>query len=324
MASLRIGLFLLLGAPLAFAQSRTVAITIDDLPFITGSDAPLGPQDAPAARAANRKLLQAFAKHRVPVTGFVIEKNVELLGLPEATRILRSWVSQGEGFGNHSYEHPDFDNHSVEQFEDQVVRGETTVVPLMQAANRKVEFFRFPFNHTGDTEAKHRAMAEFLSRRGYRLAPCTIENSDWMFAATYARMVARHDRASAARLRRDYVAFTAAQIDYFARMNTEVLGYEPPEIMLLHDNQLNADVIDQILALFETRGYKWVSLAETERDPVYRAPDTVVTQYGPMWGYRWARERGIKVDGSKEPDPPAWVAAYGNEPAAPRRPRGSF
>jgi len=30
-----------------------------------------------------------------------------------------------------------------------------------------------------------------------------------------------------------------------------------------------------------------------------------------MWAYRWAKERGIKVDGSKEPEPPAWVASYG-------------
>jgi len=313
-----------MGASLAPAQARTAALTIDDLPFVTGSNAPFGPQDAPAAMAANRRLLKAFARHRVPVTGFVIEKNVEQLGMQDGTQILRSWVDRGEDLGNHSYAHPDFSDLSVEQYEDQIVRGETIIVPLMQAANRKVEFFRFPFNHTGNTEAKHSAIMDFLSHRDYRLAPCTIETSDWIFAAAYQRMAARHDRPSAARLRREYLAFTAAQIDYFSRMNSEVLGYEPPEIVLLHDNQLNADLMDQILTLYEKRGYKWVSLAEAERDPVYQAPDTVVTEYGPMWGYRWARERGKKVDGGKEPEPPAWIAQYGNEPATPRRPRSSF
>ncbi len=306
------------------AQSHTVALTIDDLPFVTGKDTPISPQDVPAAIAANRRLLEAFARHRVPVTGFVIEKNVEQLEMREGTQIPRSWIQQGEDLGNHTYAHLDFSDLSVEQYEDQIVRGETTIVPLMQAANRKVEFFRFPFNHTGNSEAKHSAIIEFLSHRGYRLAPCTMENSDWMFAAAYQRMAARHDRSSQARLRREYLAFTAAQIDYFSRMNAEVLGYEPPEIMLLHDNRLNADVMDQVLTLFEKRGYKWVSLAEAERDPVYQTPDTAITEYGPMWGYRWARERGKKVDGSKEPEPPAWISAYGDVQAAPRRPRGSF
>jgi peptidoglycan/xylan/chitin deacetylase (PgdA/CDA1 family) len=274
--------------------------------------------------AANQRLLKAFAQHRVPVTGFVIEKNVEQLGMEEGPQILRSWVERGEDLANHSYAHLDFSDLSVEQYEDQIVHGETTIVPLMQAAKRKVEFFRFPFNHTGNTEAKHSAIMEFLSHRGYRLAPCTIETSDWIFAAAYQRMAARHDRSSQAHLRHEYLAFTAAQIDYFSHMNAEVLGYEPPEIVLLHDNQLNADVMDRILALYESRGYKWISLAEAERDPVYQAPDTVVTKYGPMWGYRWAQERGKKVDGSKEPEPPAWIAAYGNAPATPRRPRSSF
>jgi peptidoglycan/xylan/chitin deacetylase (PgdA/CDA1 family) len=302
------------------AQSRTAAITIDDLPFVTGSDMPKGPQDAPAAIAANRKLLNALTRYRVPVTGFVNEKRVELLGMQDGVQILKSWVERGEDLANHSYAHPDFNTLSVERFEDEIVRGETTIVPLMQAAGRKVEFFRFPFNHTGDTEAKHSAIMEFLSQRGYRLAPCTIETSDYIFAAAYQRMAAGHDRSSQERLRRDYLAFTAAQIDYFSRMNAEVLGYEPPEIVLLHDNQLNADVMDQILSLYEKRGYKWVSLAEAERDPVYQAPDTVVTKYGPMWGYRWAQERGKKVDSSKEPEPPAWISAYGNVQATARRP----
>jgi hypothetical protein len=34
-------------------------------------------------------------------------------------------------------------------------------------------------------------------------------------------------------------------------------------------------------------------------------------------GYRWAHERGVKVDGSKEPEPLTWIAEYGKEPAKP-------
>ncbi len=292
------GIFAAMSASMAVAQPRTAALSIDDLPFVIGSDAPKGPQDAPAAIAANRKLLNALARHRVPVTGFVNEKKVEQLGTTAGTEILKSWIASGLDLGNHSYAHLDFNDLSVDQFEDEIVRGETTIVPLMQAAGRKVEFFRFPFNHTGDTEAKHSAITEFLSHRGYRLAPCTIETSDYIFADAYQRMAASHDHSSQARLRREYVAFTAAQIDYFRHMNAEVLGYEPPEIVLLHDNQLNADVMDQILNLYEKRGYKWVSLAEAERDPVYQAPDTFITKYrtdvGLSVGSRTRDESGWK------------------------------
>jgi hypothetical protein len=44
-----------------------------------------------------------------------------------------------------------------------------------------------------------------------------------------------------------------------------------------------------------------------------------------MWGYRWARERGVKVDGSLEPEPPKWITDYGSDKfALPRRPRSEF
>lgn len=309
-----------------YAQSHTVALTVDDLPFVAGDGTrPLLPLDAKAAVAANGKLLRAFMRHRLPVTGFVIQNGTENLGLNSGTAILHEWVADGFDLGNHTYAHPNFNDLSLEEFEGQIVRGETTIVPLMSAAGRKVEFFRFPANHTGDTKEKHDAVASFLAERGYRLAPCTIETSDWMFDRSYSLMLARKDRASATRLRKDYLVFTAAQIDYFQKLNMQVFGYEPPQIMLIHDNQLNADVIEKLLALFEKRQYRWVSLSNAESDPAYKTPETFITKYGPMWGYRWAKERGVTVDGSLEPDPPKWITDYGkNEPVPPRRPRSSF
>jgi|CZKF01.1.fsa_nt_gi peptidoglycan/xylan/chitin deacetylase (PgdA/CDA1 family) len=308
------------------AQTHTVALTIDDLPFITeDSSRPMQPVDAKSAAASNHKLLVALARHHVPVTGFVIQKGVEELGIVSGTDILREWTRRGFDLGNHTYAHPDSNNLTIEQYEDQITRGEAAFVPVMKAAGRKPEFFRFPFNHTGDTKEKRDALAAFLAQRGYRLAPCTIETSDWMFNIAYGRMIARHDHASAARLRTVYLAFTSAQIDYFMRLNTQVLGHEPPEIMLLHDNQLNADTISDLLALFEKKHYRWVSLSEAESDPVYLSPDSIVTKYGPMWGYRWAKERGVKVVGSLEQEPPPWITDYGREePAPPRRPRSEF
>jgi peptidoglycan-N-acetylglucosamine deacetylase len=101
------------------AQSRSVAITIDDLPFVTSdSSHPMGPQDAEAAMAATRKLLDVLKQHHVPVTGFVIQKSVEKLGVPAGMAMLREWTRRGFDLGNHSYAHPDFDTLTAAQMED--------------------------------------------------------------------------------------------------------------------------------------------------------------------------------------------------------------
>jgi peptidoglycan/xylan/chitin deacetylase (PgdA/CDA1 family) len=292
-------------------ESKTVAITVDDLPYASGNARELGTADAKQAKEINQKILAALTRHHAPAIGFVNQQKVELLGLNPGTEMLKQWTLGGFELGNHFYSHADANLLSVAQIEDEIARGERTFKPLMIEAGKQPQFLRFPFNHTGDTREKHDAVATFIAKRGYRIAPCTIDNSDWEFNRAYVLMLAKHDDAAAAKLRADYLAYTSAEIDYYSALNKQVLGYEPPEIMLLHDNRLNADSIDDVLALFERRQYRFVTLTQAEADPAYQQPDTYVTQYGPMWGYRWAAERGVKVNGRLEPEPPEWVTQYG-------------
>jgi peptidoglycan/xylan/chitin deacetylase (PgdA/CDA1 family) len=288
-----------------FGQVRSVAITVDDLPYAGGT--PVGP----VAEMVNRKLLAAFQEHHIPVTGFVIQETAEALG-PAGPDILKSWTIRGFDLGNHTYSHPDINVLSVEQIEEEIVRGEATIGPLMKESGKKLRFFRFPMNHTGDTKEKHDAIAAFLSQRGYRLATCTIDNSDYIFNAAYVQILAKSDEESARKLRAEYLAYTSAEVDYYAALNKQVFGYEPPQVMLLHDNRLNADVIEQVLRLFEEKHYRFVTLDAAQADPAYRTPETLITKFGWMWGYRWAKERNVKVNGSRESEPPKWITEYGN------------
>ncbi len=298
-------------------------MTVDDLPFVSADPSHPSPDAmSDTAAKANRKLLMEFRRQRVPVTGFVNQKGAD--EMKSGPAILDAWIAAGLDLGNHTYAHLDFNDLTLDQFEQEILRGETGFVPLMRTAGRTGLFFRFPFNHTGDTQPKHDALAKFLADHGYTQAPCTIETSDWMFNQAYGIMLAHHDHASAARLRADYLAFTAAQVDYFGKLNRQVWGYEPPQIMLIHDNQLNADVLAGLLKIFAEKRYRFVTLAEAAGDPAYRGPDTFVTKFGPMWGYRWSRERGVKVDGRLEPEPPQWISEYGSHPPSPRRSRSDF
>lgn len=305
--------FLLLFMPLAVtAQNRTVAITIDDLPYASGEDTIKSPsENAKPAKSVNCTILTALQKHHASATGFVIESHVGQLGSSGA-EILKLWISKGFDLGNHTYSHPNFSDVSEEEFENEVIQGESTFRPFMeQRAQPSQLFFRFPYNDTGDTKAKHDSIASFLLKRRYRQAPCTIDTGDYFFNSMYVKMLARHDEASAKRLRAAYLTYTSGEIDYYAALNKQVLGYEPPQIMLLHASRLNASLIGPILQMFVDKGYKFVSLKEAEVDPVYQIPDTFVTKYGMMWGYRWAHERGVTVNGSLEKEPPEWISQYG-------------
>jgi len=290
------------------AQSNSVAVTVDDLPFASPNS--ISPADASEARLVNKRILHALSRRHIPAIGFVNEKRAEDLGLAAGKAILKEWTGPGFTLGNHLYSHPDVNALTVAEAEREITLGEKTFAPLLEQVSQRPEFLRFPYNHTGDTKEKHDEIAAFLSARGYKLAPCTIDNSDYQFNAVYVLALLRHDAATAERIRVDYIAYTALEIDWYTKLNHQVLGYDPPHIMLLHDSQLNADTINSILVLFEQRGYKFVSLATALRNPAYAIPETYITKFGPMWGYRWARELNVKVNGRDEPDPPVWIGEY--------------
>jgi peptidoglycan/xylan/chitin deacetylase (PgdA/CDA1 family) len=304
-------LCILLIALAANSQTRTVALTFDDLP-LAGSIERLTPAEKlAAAQAVNRAILKALRRHHAPAIAFVNEGKVVADGHENENRaILREWTRQGHELGNHTFSHADLSQLSAGQFEKEIVDGEPSVRLLMAEKGKPPQYFRFPFNHAGETDGKHNAIAAFLQEHGYQVATCTIENSDWIFTRAYELMLDRHDSKSAQRLREEYLEFTRKEVEYYGRLGQQIFGHEIPQVMLLHSNRLNADTLDQVLKIFEKLNYRFVTLEAAQADPAYKTSDTFASAFGPMWAYRWAREKNIKVDGSQEPEEPAWIVNY--------------
>lgn len=307
-------LAMLIGAALSFSAAaevgparRTVAMTFDDLPMVN-----MGQEAQPLAVAAetNRRIMTALKRYRAPATGFVVESRVHAIG-PGADQLLAAWNRGIFELANHGFSHADANALDLSAIEREITQGEATIGPLVTKAGRSLRFFRFPFNHLGNTPEKQAGAMSLLRARGYQLAASTIDTSDYVFDEAFTRALRQRDRDMQNRIKRAFLDHTAKHIAYYAGLNRQALGYEPPAIMLLHVNRLNASTLDAQLALFCKAGYSFVSLAEAQADPAYAQAPRLETRFGPMWGYRWARERGIKVNGSLEDEPPAWVAAYG-------------
>ena len=298
------------------AQSRTVALTFDDIPAALVATAPgvfqnlQGADGALDAERINRAIVDSLDEHHAPATAFVNGKRLQAIGDMPGQRILRYWVQHGYDLGNHTFSHADLNRLTVEQFQNEVVRGETSIRQALAEHGKSLRYLRFPYNHAGDTKEKHDAVAAFLSQSNYTVATCTIDNLDYAFSRAYDIMLARKDHNAARKLRAEYLAFTSAAIDYYSQLHKKVFGREIPHVMLLHANRLNADMIGKVLGIFEQKQYRFVTLDEAQSDPAYRTPDTFITKYGPMWGYRWARELGVEVNGKLEPEPPEWILNY--------------
>ncbi len=299
---------------------RTVAVTFDDLPYTGVTAESAGRTVAVAdAQLVNEAIRTMLVDQGIPALAFVTEQNVLTLG-EEGERVVRRWVRSGLDLGNHGARHLDSNNLSLAEIETEIVQGEPTISRLSAAYERALHFYRFAYNHVGDTEEKRVAIEGLLAEHDYRLAAATIDTSDYLFDAAYMRARRTRDvqgRDLAGMVVDAYLTHTREQIRYYAALNAEVLGYEPPAIMLLHANALNAEVMEDLLTIFREEGYDFVSLDQAMADSAYAASPKVATKFGPMWGYRWARERGVTVDGSKEQEPPDWIAALAKDGTLP-------
>ena len=281
-------------------QFREMAVTFDDLPGV------VAPGEGTAElRVLTRKLLRAIGSERIPAVGFVNERKLAPAGSrdPERVALLRDWVSAGLELGNHTYSHLDLHKAPLERFEEDVVAGEEITKGLLEAGNKRLRYFRHPFLHTGRSLETRRSLEEFLAARGYRIAPVTLDTSDWIFARAYALAKQRGDRDDARRVAEAYVPYMLAKIDYFERQSVRLFSREIRQILLVHANALNADYFADLAARLRSRGYAFCSLDRALEDPAYGSADTFTGAGGISWLHRWALTSGGRE--ALLPDEPA-------------------
>lgn len=293
------------------AQSRrAIALTFDDLPYVN----PASGNYLPEARRVTTSLMQVLKAHHATAVGFVNEGKLHAPGEREARiALLKQWVDAGMILGNHTYTHADFNRLTVEQFQEEIKKGDIITRKLMAAHKPYQLYFRHPMTRTGDTKEKKEAIEKFLAQRGYKVTPHTIENSDFIYNVGYVNAKLKRDDARAKRLRAAYLDFTFAATDFAEKVSPQIFGRDIPQLLLIHANDLNADCLEEMLTRYEARGYRFISLDEAMADPAYQTKDTLVSDRGPTWLWRWSKSLGMNISFKDDPDPPQWVMELYNQ-----------
>ena len=290
---------------------RRIAATIDDLPW-----ARLDEIKPPDLQARHQALLDQLKQANVPVVGFVNENKLEVGGVvqPQRVQMLRDWLDAGYQLGNHTWSHMDLNAEGVEAFQQDFLRGERVLRPLLAERGQVPVWMRHPYLRAGRTAQDRARMGGFFAEHGYRIAPVTVDNGEWVWAFAYANVLNEQAdtpaRESVLRqLRRGYVPYMLNKLDYYEAQSVTLLGYALPQVWLMHANELNAATFAELVAATQRRGYRFVSLDEAMQDPAYARGTTGYDgRYGPSWLHRWAMaEKRPKTFYAGEPEVPAWV-----------------
>jgi peptidoglycan/xylan/chitin deacetylase (PgdA/CDA1 family) len=287
---------------------RTVAVTFDDLPATPSG---VVANDVASLKQLTSKMLSAVRAHSIPAVGFVNEGKLFVEGegpgdVDGRIGLLRMWLDAGLELGNHTYSHRDLNTMPLDQFQADVLRGEAVTRELLQEKGQRPRYFRHPFLHVGSNLKVRRAFEVFLSRHGYTVAPVTIDNDEFVYAAAYAKALRRGDTAVAGRIADDYLRYMDQVFTFYEDVSRRVTGREVPQIVLLHANTLNADRFDAVADALKRRGYTFVSVARALEDPVYRLRDEFVGAPSNSWFNHWEVTAGRPP--VPTPAPPEWIS----------------
>lgn len=290
------------------ANQREVAFTIDDLPIAGDPHVVKEINDVKEIEAVTRKLLSSLVAHRVPSIGFVNERKLYVKGETDARiNILRMWLDAGMTLGNHTYSHADFSSTPLQEYMDEVIRGEVVTRQLMRERGFSKLYFRYPYNHTGITKEAKEAFQAFLKSRGYEIAPFTVEHDDYIFADVYREAKRKKDGASARRIMAAYLDYLDTKFEYYEGRSRMLLGREVKQIFLIHVNELNADGMGGMAQRLKKRGYTFITLDQALQDKAYQIRDDYTGRAGISWLHRWMLSLGKELDYRDDPDPPKFI-----------------
>lgn len=288
-----------------FAQK--IAITVDDLPLISTDNS------TENQKYVIKQLIKHGKKHDAFLIGFVNES--KLYKNPKQTNLkidmLKNWLKSGFELGNHGYQHLNFDNNDTTTYFNDILEGEKLSKPLSERYGLPYKYYRHPYLHAGNTLEKELALEKFLMRNGYEEAPVTVDNSDWIFASAYDKAIDNKNLEMKNRIAKAYVPYMISKLKYYELKSIALFERKIDQVLLIHANRINADLLGDLLVAIKESGYSFDSLSNVLKDDAYKNNDHLAKPWGISWIQRWARNKGMPSSFYKsEPTCPKFIQEY--------------
>jgi len=271
---------IILFTSLLFSQNaetkRFIAVTFDDLPMNTKFL-----RDGEQWIEQTQKLLNTVKKFNIPAIGFVNEYKLYVNDILDSSRLkaLQLWVDADLELGNHTFSHPDYHNTENEEFFADIIKGEKITKELLSQRNKKLEYFRHPFLHTGNSLEKKKALEDFLTEHNYTIAPVSIDNGEWIYARAYENAYNKNDFDLMKQIGDEYVNYMMEKIKYFENQSVKLFGYEIKQILLVHANMINADYFDELSEELLKRNYQFISIKAIQVNRLFYFTQIQLLQY---------------------------------------------
>ncbi|NVK21695.1 MAG: polysaccharide deacetylase family protein [Kangiellaceae bacterium] len=238
--------------PLQSLLAKQIAITFDDAPR---------PDSTLTGKQRTDLLMQALKTAQVPqVMFFVTTKHLT----PDTQYQMAQYQKFGHLIANHSQQHAAIHVIGAEKYAEDIVQADKI---LQQYTNFR-PYFRFPFLNEGRDVQSRDAIRAFFKEHDYQNGYVTVDNYDWYMDKLYQDAVKQGLKVDRQKLQRLYVETLTQAIDFYDDIAQKTLGRSPKHVLLLHENDIAAYFIDDLVAHLRQQGWEIISPEEAYQDPI--------------------------------------------------------
>lgn len=257
-------MLLCVSAATAHESERRIALTFDDVPRQRGAFF------TPDERS--KKLIAALKSAGVEQVAFFIipGRLPNLDGVGGEDRIA-AYVAAGHVIANHSFAHRRLSEVPAEQYLADI---DATEVWLKGRPGYR-PWFRFPYlDEGGSDKVKRDAVRQGLRKRRLQNGYVTADGSDWYLETLTLEAANAGKIMDTDALRKLYVSSQMSAIEYHDDLARRTLGRSPAHVLLLHETDIAALFIGDLVAELKRHGWKIITADEAFADPIRSlAPD---------------------------------------------------
>jgi peptidoglycan/xylan/chitin deacetylase (PgdA/CDA1 family) len=268
-------LLALAGSPVAAqvpAAEKRIALTFDDVPRAAGAF--FTPEER------TRRLIAELRKAKVEQAAFFVTVgNLDQPGGEGGERRIARYVQSGHVIANHSFAHRALTQVSAEDYLADIDRAET----WLKGRKGHRAWFRYPFLNEGrNDKAKRDAVRAGLRARKLGYGFVTVDASDWNMEARTAEAVKTNKKIDKAALRDLYVEWHVEAAEFNDRLARQTIGRSPAHVMLLHETDIAALYIGDLVRALRKAGWRIVTADEAFADPIATATPDVPSAQGTL------------------------------------------
>jgi peptidoglycan-N-acetylglucosamine deacetylase len=252
-------LLALLAAMPAQAQKR-IALTFDDVPRSPGA------WYSPDERT--RRIIAALRKGGVRGAAFFV--NPGSLEKPEGAggeQRIDAYVRAGHVIANHGFSHLALTAVPAEAYVADIDRANE----WLNGRKGFRPWYRFPYLNEGrGDKVKRDAVRAALAQRSLSNGYVTADGSDWHLEQRTIDAVKAGRAVDIEGLRALYVETQADAADFADALAVKATGRSPAHVMLMHETDLAARFLPDLIAELKRRGWRFVTADAAFADPIAR------------------------------------------------------